>query len=230
MRTFFWTTTLPDMDRTLSDIVADQLETLILEGALDQGTRLDEVQLAERFSVSRTPIREALQRLTNSGLAEHHPRRGVFVSQPGPVDLLQMFEMMSELEAVAGRLAAQRISDAAISELRQINARCTEAVERQDADGYYAETERFHAAIYREAGNPYLERECLRLQRRLQPFRRMQLRLRGRLRQSMTEHEGIVRALEDGDGAHVAELLRAHVAVQGEKFHLLMASVKSAAE
>ena len=218
------------MERTLSDMVADQLETLILEGALEQGARLDEVQLADRFSVSRTPIREALQRLTNSGLVEHRPRRGVFVSQPGPAELLQMFEMMSELEAVAGRLAALRISDAAIADLREINARCTAAVSAQDADGYYAQNERFHATIYREAGNPYLERECLRLQRRLQPFRRMQLRLRGRLRQSMAEHEEIVTALDAGNGPRAAELLRAHVAVQGESFHLLVGATASAAQ
>lgn len=218
------------MDRNLSDTIADQLESLILEGALAQGSRLDEMQLAERFSVSRTPVREALQRLTNSGLVEQRPRRGAFVRQPGPLELLQMFEFMAELEAVAARLAASRISDEAILALKDVNARCDEAVERQDADGYYAENETFHAVIYRESGNEPLARECLRLQRRLKPFRRRQLRLRGRLQQSMDEHEGIVAALEKGDSDLAASLLRDHVAVQGEKFHLLMAESRSAAE
>ena len=218
------------MDRNLSDIVADQLETLILEGDIEQGSRLDETQLAERFSVSRTPIREALQRLTNSGLVEQKPRRGAFVRQPGPVELIQMFEFMAELEAVAARLAADRISDQALLVLKEINARCDAAVAVHDADGYYAENERFHAAIYRESGNAFLEAECLRLQRRLQPFRRIQLRLRGRLRQSMDEHEKIVGALEAGDGNTAADLMHAHVAVQGEKFHLLMTGLREAAE
>lgn len=216
------------MDRNLSDIVADQLETLILEGALEQGARLDEAQLAERFSVSRTPVREALQRLTNSGLVELRPRRGAFVRQPGPVELIQMFEFMSELEAVAARLAAERMSDAALGTLREINARCDRAVEAQDSDGYYAENERFHAVIYRESGNEFLAAECLRLQRRLQPFRRIQLRLRGRLKQSMAEHERILAALETGDGAQAAAIIRAHVAVQGETFHALMAHLRTA--
>lgn len=218
------------MDRNLSDIIADELETLILEGGLEQGARLDEVQLANRFSVSRTPIREALQRLTNSGLVELKPRRGAFVRQPGPVELIQMFELMSELEAVAARIAADRISDAALATLRKINARCNDAVMAQDTDGYYAENETFHAVIYRESGNEFLEAECLRLQRRLQPFRRIQLRLRGRLRQSMDEHEAIVEALVRGDGPDAATHIRAHVAVQGEKFHALMAGLKHAAE
>lgn len=218
------------MNRNLSDIVADELETLILEGALEQGARLDEVQLANRFSVSRTPIREALQRLTNSGLVELRPRRGAFVRQPGPVELVQMFEFMSELESVAARLAADRVSDAALEKLNQINARCDHAVLAQDTDRYYAENETFHAVIYRESGNEFLEIECLRLQRRLQPFRRLQLRLRGRLRQSMDEHKAIVTALERGDGEAAAAHLKAHVAVQGEKFHALMAGLKHAAE
>jgi DNA-binding GntR family transcriptional regulator len=218
------------MDRNLADIVSDQLETLILDGDLEQGARLDEVQLAERFSVSRTPIREALQRLSHSGLVEHRPRRGVFVKQPGPVELIEMFEVMAELEAAAARLAAGRISDAALDTLRDVNARCKSAVAARDADGYYAENERFHATIYRESGNAFLEGECLRLQRRLQPFRRRQLRFRGRLGQSMDEHEKIVAALETGNGVLAAEVLRTHVTVQGEKFHLLMADLRPAAE
>ncbi len=109
------------MERKRADLIADAIEELILEGTFDDGDRLDEVQLAERFNVSRTPIREALQRLILSGLVEQLPRRGVFVRQPGPVELIEMFEVMAELEAVCARLAASRISDTALSELRTIN-------------------------------------------------------------------------------------------------------------
>ncbi|TNF64996.1 MAG: GntR family transcriptional regulator [Rhodobacteraceae bacterium] len=218
------------MDRKRADVIADELERMILDGTFADGERLDEVQLAARFSVSRTPIREALQRLAQSRLVEQVPRRGVFVHQPGPVELIEMFEVMAELEAVCARLAASRITDAALADLHATNARCTASVEAQDADTYFRENERFHAIIYRQSGNAFLEQECLRLHRRLQPFRRMQLRLRGRLRQSMTEHEAIVAALQSGDGPRAAEVIRGHVAVQGEKFHLLMASLKPAAE
>ncbi|MGD1881662.1 MAG: GntR family transcriptional regulator [Paracoccaceae bacterium] len=218
------------MNRKRSDIIADALEGLILDGTFADGARLDEVQLAQRFSVSRTPVREALQRLTQSGLVAQIPRRGVFVRQPGPVELIEMFEVMAELEAVCARLAARRISDEALADLHATNARCTEVVNSGDADGYYRENERFHAILYKQSGNGFLEKECLQLHRRLQPFRRLQLRLRGRLKQSMAEHEIIVATLESGDGEHAAEVLRQHVAVQGEKFHHLMASLKPAAE
>ena len=122
------------MERKRSDIIADELESLILDGSFSDGARLDESQLAERFKVSRTPLREAFQRLALSGLAEQIPRRGVFVRQPGPVELIEMFEVMAALEALCGELAAARITDAALDELRAANLRCQQAVEARDTE------------------------------------------------------------------------------------------------
>jgi len=218
------------MSTRRADTIAEQLESLIFDGSFSDGDRLDEIRLAKQFGVSRTPVREAFQKLAQSGLVEQIPRRGVFVRQPGPVELIEMFEVMAELEAACGRLAAVRISDSALDALAEANARCQHAVEAQDSDGYYRENERFHGIIYRQSGNSFLEQEALRLHKRLQPYRRVQLRLRGRMTQSMSEHESIVDALTAGDGERAAEALRTHVAVQGEKFHHLIASLKSAAE
>ncbi|OIQ32231.1 MAG: GntR family transcriptional regulator [Alphaproteobacteria bacterium MedPE-SWcel] len=218
------------MEHRRADTIAEELEELIFSGAYADGDRLDEVRLAQQFGVSRTPLREAFQRLALSGLVELIPRRGAFVRQPGPVELLEMFEVMAELEAACARLAARRISDLALTELRQANERCQQAVEARDADAYYFENERFHRIIYQQSGNGFLAQEAAKLHKRLQPFRRQQLRFRGRMGQSMAEHEEIVRALENGAADTAAEALRNHVAVQGEKFHQLMASLKSAAE
>ena len=123
-----------------------------------------------------------------------------------------------------------RITDEALNELRTTNARCEAAVERQDANGYYDENERSHNILYRQSDNSFLEQECLRLQRRLKPFRRIQLKLRGRMRQSLSEHKEIVDALMVGDGIRAADAARSHVAIQGEKFHHLLSSLKPAAE
>jgi len=218
------------MSQRRADIIADALEELVFTGGFSDGDRLDEIRLARQFEVSRTPIREALGRLVASGLAEQIPRRGVFIRQPGPVALMEMFETMAEIEGVCGRLAAQRISDTALHDLDAANARCTAAIRAGDTDGYYRENEQFHHVIYHQAGNGFLEQEALRLHRRLKPFRRLQLRLRGRMQQSMTEHEAIVGALRAGDAEGAAEALRGHVAIQGEKFHLLMSSLRDAAE
>ncbi len=218
------------MEQRRADNIAEQLEELIFTGMYRDGDRLDETRLAERFGVSRTPLREAFQRLALSGLVELIPRRGAFVRQPGPVELMEMFEVMAELEATCGRLAAMRISDAALEDLRDANAKCQAAVEAQDSDGYYSENERFHRIIYQQSGNRFLEQETAKLHKRLKPFRRQQLRFRGRMAQSMAEHEAIVDALERTDAEQAGQALRGHVAVQGEKFHNLMASLQSAAE
>ena len=218
------------MDIRHADRIADALEELVFTGQFNDGDRLDEIRLAKQFGVSRTPIREALQRLVASGIAEQLPRRGVFVRQPGPVELMEMFETMAEIEAVCGRLAAVRISDAALEELDQANSLCRDAVASQDTDAYYRENERFHHTIYAQSGNSYLAGQALRLHRRLKPFRRLQLRLRGRLAQSMGEHEEIVAALRAGDEARAATALRNHVGIQGEKFRHLMTELRTAAQ
>ena len=209
--------------------IVNAIEQMIFDGTFADGDRLDEVKLSEKFGVSRTPLREALQRLESSGLVTLIPRRGAFVRQPGPLDLLEMFEVMAELEAVCGRLAARRMSDDALDELRLANARCRMAADAIDHDRYYAENELFHATIYRESGNGFLEQESLKLQKRLRPFRRQQLRLRGRMGQSLAEHEAILAALTEGDPDTAANTLRDHVSVQGERFQSLMAGLKAVA-
>lgn len=215
------------MDQRLADTIAQDLEELIFDGTFSDGDRLDEVKLAEQFGVSRTPLREAIQRLAQSGLVDLIPRRGAFVRQPGPVELMEMFEVMAELEAVCGRLAALRISDEALKELTEANTKCQIAVDAGDPDAYYIENERFHRIIYNQSGNSFLEQEASKLHKRLRPFRRQQLRLRGRMAQSMSEHRDIVCALDTGNPEESARALRSHVAVQGEKFHNLMASLKN---
>ncbi|MBL4750080.1 MAG: GntR family transcriptional regulator [Amylibacter sp.] len=216
------------MDMKRADTIAEELEELVFTGYFRDGDRLDEITLAQRFSVSRTPLREALQKLVQTGLAEQIPRRGVFVRQPGPVELIEMFEVMAEMEAICGRLAALRISDIALERLQDANRLCQAAVDKGDVNAYYLENERFHQLIYKQSGNGFLEREARRLQKRLKPYRRIQLRFRGRMKQSMAEHKSIVQALLDGDPDNATIALRDHVAIQGEKFHHLMTSLKEA--
>jgi len=218
------------MEQRRAEAIALELENMILTGSFSDGDRLNEIKLAEHFGVSRTPIREAFHHLATAGLVEQIPRRGVFVRHPGPIELIGLFEYMAELEAACGRLAAARISDAALADLEAANATCEAAVKSGDSDAYYHENETFHHIIYAESGNSFLQADVIRLQKRLKPFRRMQLQLRGRLSQSMAEHRAIVAALAAGDGRAAGEALRDHVAVQGEKFHHMLANLKTVAE
>lgn len=206
-----------------TDIIAEELEQLILTGEFSNGDRLDEIKLSERFGVSRTPIREVFQKLVASGLVEHFPKRGVFVRQSSPIEILEMFEVMAELEAICARFAAERISEKALILLQDANLKCQTAIDEKNQTDYYIHNKSFHQIIYRESGNGFLEKEALHLQKRLGPFRRIQLNVRGRMQQSMREHELIVQALMDGNSLGAEVALRDHVAIQGKKFQYLLA-------
>ena len=112
------------MDRSPSAKIRDSLEQRIVEGELGNGKRLDESELSRFYGVSRTPVREALQRLAESGLAEHLPRRGTFVRSPSLSQLVEMFEVMAELECMAIRLATRCATANDIDALEKDNETC----------------------------------------------------------------------------------------------------------
>jgi DNA-binding GntR family transcriptional regulator len=198
------------------------LEDAIVSGEYAPGAHLDELGLAEKFGVSRTPIREALAQLGAEGLIEMRPRRGAFISTPSPRRLIDMFETMAELEAACGRFAAMRLTDEDHSALARAHEGCLIAAQAPDPDAYYAENRLFHEAIYRASRNSFLADQAFALHKRLSSYRRIQLRARNRLTSSLAEHEGVLEALRAGDADLAAARLRAHILVQGERFTDMM--------
>ncbi len=211
-----------------ADALRDILEDEILAGRLAPGSRLEEPALAERFGVSRTPIREALLQLAAAGLIEHRAPRGSFVAEIGPRRLIEMFEVMAEFEALAARGTARRASPEAIAEIRALHEACAAPATAGDVDAYYYGNERFHAAIRAACGNAFLIEQAEQLQRRLKPYRRHQLRARGRIARSNEEHAAILAGIEAGDAEAAAQAMRAHVAVQGERVTDLLAALDPA--
>ena len=212
------------MDRLPSAKIRDSLEQRIVEGELGNGKRLDETELSGFYGVSRTPVREALQRLAESGLAEHLPRRGTFVRSPSLSQLVEMFEVMAELECMAIRLAARRATSNDIDALEKDNETCRAAVAANDTKKYYEINARLHGRIYQMSGNSFLANEARRLHDRLRPFRRLQLRVRGRMEESMAEHDIILAALRDGDADRAMETMRKHITIVGFRFNDLVSS------
>ncbi len=198
--------------------IRDQLEDDIVNGRMQPGEQVRVEYLMERFGVSRTPVREALQQLESSGLVEVRPKRGTYVSRQGINELFQMFEVMAELEALCARLACRRVQDPHLREIKEALMACEREVHSQDADAYYYANEHFHQLIYQACGNPFLVQQTTTLKNRLKPYRRLQLRLRNRMAQSLAEHADIVRALVDGDCELAANVAREHVLVQGQRF------------
>ena len=212
------------MDRLPSAKIRDSLEQRIVEGELGNGKRLDETELSSFYGVSRTPVREALQRLAESGLAEHLPRRGTFVRSPSLSQLVEMFEVMAELECMAIRLAARRATADDIDALEKDNETCRAAVAANDTKKYYEVNARLHGRIYQMSGNGFLASEARRLHDRLRPFRRLQLRVRGRMEESMAEHDIILAAFRDGDADRAMETMKKHITIVGVRFNDLVSS------
>jgi len=212
------------MDKLPSAQIRDSLEQRIIEGNLSNGKRLDENELSSFYGVSRTPVREALQRLSESGLAEHLPRRGTFVRSPTLEQLVEMFEVMAELEAMAIRLATRRATSDDIDTLEKENENCREACENNDTETYYEVNSRLHRRLYKLSGNRFLASEACRLHNRLRPFRRLQLRVRGRMRESMAEHDIIINSLRNGDAELAMKTMKNHITILGIRFHDLVSS------
>jgi DNA-binding GntR family transcriptional regulator len=210
-----------------SEKLREMIEERIATGRYQPGMRLDETELATEFEVSRTPIREALMQLAFSGLIDMRPRRGAIVVEITPQRLCEMFEVMAELEAMCGRLAARRMTTADQKAILKAHHTCEEACKINDPDAYYRRNERFHMAIYAASHNGFLIEEAGTLHRRLSAYRRLQVRVRDRMRTSFAEHSDIVEALIAGDGELASEMLRKHVIVQGERFADLIASLSS---
>jgi DNA-binding GntR family transcriptional regulator len=208
-----------------SERLREAIEEEIATGKLLPGAHLDELELAARFGVSRTPVREALSLLVGEGLVENRPRRGAVVAQLTPHRLIEMFEVMAELEAMCARLAARRMGDDDLAAIEAAHEECRGAAAARDADAYFYANERFHYALYRAGHNDFLFDQCAALQRKLRPYRRLQLRVRNRLQKSFDEHQGILDALRKGDGEAAVENVRGHVIVQGERFADLVASL-----
>jgi DNA-binding GntR family transcriptional regulator len=166
-----------------------------------------------------------LIQLASMGLIELRPRRGAVVVKVGPQTLWEMFEVMAELEAMCARLAARRMTETDLQALSEAHAACDAA--RNDPDLYYRCNELLHQAIYAASHNGFLEQQAIALQRRLRPYRRLQLRVRDRIGNSFAEHASIIEAIRSGDGERAAQQLRAHVVVQGERFADLVASLSA---
>ena len=207
----------------LADRLRCQLEEEIATGTLPGGTRLDETGLARRFGVSRTPVREALSSLASAGLVETRPRQGAVVAGLSLSDLVQMFEVMAELEALCTRLAARRMTEAERQQLERTLHACFEAADPTRPNDYYEANLAFHEAIYAGSHNPYLAEQTRHLRNRLQPYRRTQLTGPGRIETSCREHAEIVEAIRQADAISAEGAMRRHVTIQADTFAELAA-------
>jgi len=197
--------------QTLAETLRLQLADEIVRGTLLPGTALDETELARRFAVSRTPVREAIRLLAASGLVETTAHRAAVVARPTPERLAAMFEVMAELEALCAGLAAERMTVSERHELEAAHEELRALIHSGDPQRYHEVNEAFHAVIYAGTHNTYLAEMTLATRTRVSPFRRAQFRNLGRLAKSHVEHDRVVVAILRGDREGAIAAMRGHI-------------------
>lgn len=214
---------ITETNQTRAQQLAEDIADCILSGEFAPGFRLDEQQLAQRYGVSRTPVREALRDLSSSGLVELRPRRGASVARVTSSQLEGLFVAMGEMEATCARLCAMSMTPIERRRLQARHEQMGEIVQRDDHELYAQANQAFHSAVYAGAHNEALAEFTHALRRRLSPFRRAQFRIPGRPSRSLAEHEMVVRAILAGDAAAAHAAMLHHVSLVEDAFDLFAA-------
>lgn len=196
---------------TLPEAAAERLRTLIIEGELAPGARLNERELSERLGVSRTPLREAFRMLAADGLLVQLPNRGAQVVALSPQDVRHAFEVMAALEGLSGELAAARVTDADVAALRALQAEMEAAHARHDLPAYYRVNRTIHERVNAIAGNPILTQTFKTLNTRLHALRFRSNLVRAKWDQAVAEHREMIEALAARDGAGLRDILVRHL-------------------
>jgi len=194
---------------TLSDEIFRALVKDIMSGVAKPGDRLDEPSISRKFNVSRTPIREALRRLSGAGLVEITPRRGVTVAQINVEQLNDMFEALAEFEGLCARLSAVRMTNLEKRRLEILNARNHSRIAEGDTD-LVALNNDFHELIYQGSHNVSIASATRNFRQRLAPFRSLQF-VPGHTEYSFHQHDAIVVAIMNTDAERACNAMRDHV-------------------
>ena len=201
---------------SLTTIVLQELERMIMSGELKPGDRINEKALAASQSVSRGPIREACRRLEQAGLVEIIVNRGVFVRKLMPKDAANLSDIKAALAALAGRTLATVITDEQLETLREMAARMEELAAAGDVKTYYPVNVEFHNRMIEFTGNDRLVAMCGAVDKELYLFKRKSLDVGPGLDRSVEEHRVILDVLERHDADAAADIMWQH-AVSGKQ-------------
>ena len=201
---------------TLAESLREKLEGAIAAGHLEPGSRLDEQEIAQRFGVSRTPVREAFRLMAANNLVELRGRQGATVRSIKAQALIEMFQVMAELEGLCARLAARRVSPSWGKEISEIHQRLVAANQSSDIDEFYNINQEFHETIYEASRNAYLAEQTRKLRNQVAAYRRRVTHMPNRIADTIREHEAIMQAILAHDPERAHSTMRDHVNLLGD--------------
>ena len=202
---------IPIPRAALHEQAAHRLRQMLVENRIAPGAKLNERELSEVLHVSRTPLREAIKMLAAEGLVELLPNRGAIAVELSEADVLNTFEVMSGLEAQSGELAAERITDAELAEIRAMHYEMLAAWTRRDLPTYYRLNAAIHRAINAAAKNPVLTVTYNQVNARLQALRFRSNQDGDKWRAAVNDHEQMIEALGARNAAAMRSVLLAHL-------------------
>ena len=198
--------------RALHEELAEHLRRAIIHGEFEPGVRISEKALCEQFSVSRTPVREALKILSVEGLVRLNQNRGAAVTELTCADLEDAFPVVGSLEALAGELAARNATDAQIERMRVLHVRMVAMFKKGDRRGYFRINEEIHQLILAAANNPFLSRLMRTVSAQVRRARYQANLSHERWAAAVAEHGEILAAFEKRNSAQLGRLLKRHIA------------------
>jgi phosphonate utilization transcriptional regulator len=203
---------------SLNRLVAESIEEWILEGSLAPGSKLNEAGLAQRFGISRGPLREAMRMLEEAGLVRQEKNRGAHVRQIALAEAADIYDVRAGLDATAGRLLAARITPEQLQTLRAMTVAMRD-IHPDDVDRFHELNLSFHDCIVTMTGNPVLVGHYRKLCKLLVLFRRRNLLAPLAIPRFAEEHSAIVDLLAEGNANGAAQALFDHA--QGGKARMM---------
>jgi DNA-binding GntR family transcriptional regulator len=197
--------------QVLHQEVAVRLRQRIVEGQLAPGAKLNERELSEQLHVSRTPLREAIRMLAAEGLVALLPNRGAVVKQMSEQDVIDTFEVIAGLEGQAGALAAERVTEPQLAEIRALHYEMLAAFMRRDLPTYYRLNALIHAHINAAAGNRVLTQTWATVNARLQALRFRSNVDEAKWNRAVGEHETMVERLSARDAEGLRAVMTMHL-------------------
>jgi DNA-binding GntR family transcriptional regulator len=200
-----------DNYKPLREIVFEAMREAIVSGRLVPGERLVEIKLALEMGVSRTPVREAIRKLELEGFVIMMQRKGAYVAGLSPREIRDVFEIRSTLESLAARLAAERISEPQLDNLKKLLADIESKIGIQDLEAVVKLDIAFHDTLFRASGNARLVSLLSNLREQIHRYRSMSLSYPGRMMIALNEHRAIVKAIVIRDAHAAAEAANMHI-------------------
>ena len=201
----------PDGSSSLEEKVYLALQEQILSRKLRTGEAITEMKLSKALGVSRTPVREALQRLDREGLIKLVPNKGAVVLGISEQDLIDIYKIRMRLEGLASRIAAENANDELCKELRDNVDLTAFYMGKGDIEKVKNLDSEFHDIIYRSCESRMLGKILSELHRYIASYRKLSLAVDGRIEKSLAEHREIYEAIIAGNAEGADALMSAHV-------------------